>query len=86
MTLDSNLLKKIEQFGAAAINTMSIIQLHALLVNANPPGSIPKPTNKVDIERAMQLDAVKDAIMRHDASMRPEDTHIRHTHHHHRLR
>ncbi len=68
VTLGSDLLKKIEQFGAAVINTMSLPQLHALLVNANPLGSIPKPTKKVGIERALQLDTVKDAIMRHDAT------------------
>jgi hypothetical protein len=53
VTLSSSLLKKIEQFAAAAINTMPITQLHALLVNANPLGSIPKPTKKIDIERSL---------------------------------
>jgi hypothetical protein len=68
VTLGSYLLKKIEQLSAAAINTLSTTQLHALLVNANQQGSIPKPTKKVGIERALQLDTVKDAIMRHDAT------------------
>jgi hypothetical protein len=64
----SNLLKKIEQFGAAAINTMPITQLHALLVNANLLGSVAKPTNKFSIERALQLNTIKEANMRHDAT------------------
>jgi hypothetical protein len=68
VTLGSDLLKKIEQFGAATIITMSTTQLHALLVNANPLGSMSKPTKKVGIERALQLDTVTDAIMRHDAT------------------
>ena len=68
VTLGSNLLKKIEQFGTATINTISITQLHALLANANPLGSIPKPTKKVGIKRALRIDTVKDAIMRHDAT------------------
>jgi len=63
VTLGSDLLKKIKHLGAVAINTMSITQLHALLVNANPLGSIPKPTKKIP-----QLDTVKDAIMRNDAT------------------
>ncbi len=37
-------------------------------MNANPIGSISKPTMKVGIERALQLDTIKDAIMRHDAT------------------
>jgi len=53
VTLGSDLLKKIEQFAAAIINTTSTTELHALLVNANPLGYIPKPTKKVGIERAL---------------------------------
>ena len=71
VTLGSDLIKKIEEGGETAIHRMTVHELHALLVNANPLGSVSKPSKKVGIEKALQLDTVKTAILRHAESRPP---------------
>ena len=71
VTLGSDMLKKIEHGGGDVVKTLSIPQLHALLVNSNPLASIPKPNKKVGIEKVMQLDTVKTAILRYATSRLP---------------
>ncbi len=53
-------------FGPAVINcSFKIDELHALLVNADPQGGVPKPNKTVGLQTVINLEIVKSALRRH---------------------
>ena len=58
VTAGSEVLKRIEQHGRAELLRLKIDELHALIVNADPLGSNPKPNKKTALEKASLLPAV----------------------------
>ena len=63
-TAGSEILKRLEQLGPSELHRLKIDELHALLVNANPQGSIPKPNKKTGQEKARLLPTVQAALSR----------------------
>ncbi len=52
VTTGSEILKRLEQLGPSELLRLKIDELHALLVNADPQRSIPKPNKKTRQEKA----------------------------------
>ena len=57
-------MQRLEQLGLGELLRLKIDELHALLVNADPLGSIPKPTKKAGVEKAKLLPTVQAALRR----------------------
>ncbi len=64
VTTGSEILKRLEQLGPSELLRLKIDELHALLVNADPQGSIPKPNKKTGQEKANLLPTVQAALGR----------------------
>ena len=62
MTKGSNLLLRIEQLGSSVLDAPKVDELHALLVNANLQGIVPKPNKTVGLEKVRSLSTVSAAI------------------------
>jgi hypothetical protein len=64
VTAGSEILKRLEQLGPSELLRLKTDELHALLVNADPQGSIPKPKKKTGQEKANLLPTVQAALQR----------------------
>ncbi len=64
VTTGSEILKRLEQLGPSELHRLKIDELHALLVNAAPQGSISKSNKKTGQEKANLLPTVKAAFSR----------------------
>ena len=64
VTTGSEILKRLEQLGPSELHRLKVDELHALLVNADPQGSIPKPNKKTGQEKASLLPTVQAALSR----------------------
>jgi len=60
--LGSELLDKIKQGGPQVLRKLKIDELHALLINAYPQNSIPRPNKKEGLEKVEELATVQDAL------------------------
>ena len=60
-------MQRIEQLGPSELLRLKIDELHALLVNADLLGSIPKPSKKTGLEKANLLPTVQAALGRYIA-------------------
>ncbi len=60
--LGSELLEKIKQGGSQVISRLKIDELHALLINAYPQNSIPRPNKKEGLEKVEESATVQDAL------------------------
>ena len=63
-TIGSVILTRLEQLGPPELLRLKIDELHALLVNSDPLGSIPKPNKKTGLEKANLLPSVQAAFGR----------------------
>ena len=52
VTTGSEILQRLEQLGPDKLLRLKIDELHALLLNADPRGTIPKPNKKTRLEKA----------------------------------
>jgi hypothetical protein len=68
VTIGSKVLKRLEQLGPSELHRLKVEELHALLVNADPQGSVPKPNKKTGQEKASQLPTVQAAFGRYLAA------------------
>jgi hypothetical protein len=68
VTTGSEVLKRLEQRGPSELLRLKIDELHALIVNADPLGSNPKPNKKTGLEKASLLPAVIAALGRFSGS------------------
>jgi hypothetical protein len=64
VTADSEILTRLEQLGPPELLRLKIDELHALLVNSDPLGSIPKPNKKTGLEKANFLPTIQAAFGR----------------------
>ena len=62
VTTGSEILKRLEQLGPSELLRLNIDELHALLVNADPQASIPKPNKKTWQEKASPLPTFQAAL------------------------
>ena len=62
VTTGSEILTRLEQLGPPELLRLKIDELHALLVNSDPLGSIPKPNKKTGLEKANLLPTVQTAF------------------------
>ncbi len=60
----SEILTRLEQVGPSELFRLEIDELHTLLVNNDPLGSIPKPHKKTRLEKANLLPTVQAALGR----------------------
>jgi hypothetical protein len=58
-------LKRLEQLGPSELPRLNIDELYALLVNADPQASIPKPNKKSGLEKANIMPIVQAAFGRY---------------------
>ena len=58
VTVGTEILKRLEQLGTSELLRQKIDELHAMLVNADPQGSIPKPNNRTGQEKANLMPTV----------------------------
>ena len=65
VTTGSEILKRLEQLGLFELLHLKVDELHALVVNADPQASIPKPNKKTWQEKASLLPTVQAALRRH---------------------
>jgi hypothetical protein len=65
VTTGSEILTRLEQLGPSELLRMKVDELHALLVNSDPLGSIRKPNKKTGLEKANLLPNVKAALGRY---------------------
>ena len=59
-----DVLKRLELLGPSQLLRLKIDELHALLVNNDPLGSIPKPNKKTWLEKANLLPTFQAALGR----------------------
>ena len=64
VTTGSEILHKLEQLGPNELLRLKIDELYALIVNADPLGSNPKPNKKTRQEKAILLPTVQVAMSR----------------------
>jgi hypothetical protein len=64
VTTGSEILTRLEQLGPPKLLRLKIDELHVLLVNSDPLGSIPKPNKKTRLEKANLLPTVQAAFVR----------------------
>ena len=64
VTTGSEIMQRLEQLGPNELLDLKIDELYALIVNADPLGSIPKPNKKTRQEKANLLPIVQAAIGR----------------------
>ena len=64
VTTGSKIMQRREQLGPIELLRLKIDELHAMLVNADPIGSIPEPINKTRVEKAKLLPVVQAALRR----------------------
>jgi hypothetical protein len=64
VTNGSEILQRLDQLGPNEMLRLKIDELHALLLNADPQGSILKPNKKTGLEKANLLSIVQAAIGR----------------------
>jgi hypothetical protein len=60
--LGSELLEKIKQGGPQVLRKLKIDELHALLIDAYPQNSLPRPNKKEGLEKVEELGIVQDAL------------------------
>ena len=63
VTTGSEILQRLEQLGPNELLDLKIDELYALIVNADPLGSIPKPNKKTRQEKANLLPIVQAATI-----------------------
>ncbi len=63
-TTGSEILARLERLGPSELSRLKVDELHALLVNADPLGYIPKPNKKTKLEKASLLHSVQAAFGR----------------------
>ena len=68
VTASSEVLKRLEKRGRAELLRLKIDELHALIFNAYPLGSNPKPNKKTGPEKVILLPAVIAALGRFSGS------------------
>ena len=68
VTTGSEVLKRLEQRGPAELLRLKVDELHALISNADPLGSNPKPNKKTGLEKASLLPEVIAALGRFSGS------------------
>ncbi len=68
VTIGSEILRRLEQRGPDELLRLKVDELHALLVNADPQGSIPRANKKTGLEKASQLPTVLAALGRFSGS------------------
>ena len=64
VTAGSEILTRLERLGPSELPRLKVDELHALLVNADPLGSIPKPNKKTGLEKANLFPTVQAAFGR----------------------
>ena len=64
VTSGSEILTRLEQLGPSELLRLKVDELHALLVNSDPLGSVPKPNKKLGLEKANLLPTVQAAFAR----------------------
>jgi hypothetical protein len=64
VTTRSEILKRLERLGPSELQRLKVDELHALLLNADPLGSIPKTNKKTEQEKAILLPTVQAALSR----------------------
>ena len=68
VTTGSELLKKVEQHGPSFLNCLKVDELHALLVDSDAQGIVPRPSKKqIGFEKGDELTTSKATISRYFA-------------------